>query len=352
MAKSPDAFRTISEVAEWLGIQAHVLRFWESKFSQVKPVKRAGGRRYYRPVDMLLLGGIKKLLHDDGLTIKGVQKILREQGMSHVSDMSAPLDETTLSQLDDVEEAPMIEVITPEEETGVVLSFEAPAPETPEPATRPNGGLPSFLSADAEASAGIADEVTPDAAAALSADEASFAPENTPAPISPPPAVETAPVEAADVQETPEPAVEDTLQQDTAQEIQPDPVVPEPAQPTELEAEAPETSAPLPSFLRRPLDDTPPPVKDNPPPALEPVADVEAEPRETASEVPAPKPRVIDIAPFPQEADITAKPSVLAAAYAIKSMDAAQGANIAPLLGRLQTLRDSMAARRRNAPDT
>ena len=93
MAKSPDAFRTISEVAEWLDKPAHVLRFWESKFTQVKPVKRAGGRRYYRPDDMLLLGGIKKLLHDDGMTIKGVQKILREQGIKHVAALSQPLDE-------------------------------------------------------------------------------------------------------------------------------------------------------------------------------------------------------------------------------------------------------------------
>lgn len=92
MAKSPDAFRTISEVSEWLGVQAHVLRFWESKFTQVKPVKRAGGRRYYRPADMQLLGGIKKLLHDDGLTIKGVQKILRENGIAHVAALSQPLD--------------------------------------------------------------------------------------------------------------------------------------------------------------------------------------------------------------------------------------------------------------------
>lgn len=92
MAKSADAFRTISEVADWLGVQTHVLRFWESKFTQVKPVKRAGGRRYYRPVDMLLLGGIRKLLHEDGLTIKGVQKILREKGMAHVSALSPVLD--------------------------------------------------------------------------------------------------------------------------------------------------------------------------------------------------------------------------------------------------------------------
>jgi len=92
MAKSADAFRTISEVADWLETPAHVLRFWESKFSQVKPVKRAGGRRYYRPADMELLGGIKKLLHDDGMTIKGVQKILREEGVRHVAALSQPVD--------------------------------------------------------------------------------------------------------------------------------------------------------------------------------------------------------------------------------------------------------------------
>ncbi|MEM9392396.1 MAG: MerR family transcriptional regulator [Pseudomonadota bacterium] len=88
MAKSADAFRTISEVADWLGVPTHVLRFWESKFPQVKPVKRAGGRRYYRPNDMLLLGGIRVLLHDDGMTIRGVQKILREKGVKHVVALS------------------------------------------------------------------------------------------------------------------------------------------------------------------------------------------------------------------------------------------------------------------------
>ena len=93
MGKSKDAFRTISEVADWLDTQAHVLRFWESKFSQVKPVKRAGGRRYYRPADMRLLGGIKKLLHDDGMTIKGAQKLLREKGVKHVAALSPPLDD-------------------------------------------------------------------------------------------------------------------------------------------------------------------------------------------------------------------------------------------------------------------
>ncbi|MEQ3625320.1 MAG: MerR family transcriptional regulator [Celeribacter sp.] len=91
MPKAPDAFRTISEVADWLEVQTHVLRFWETKFPQVKPLKRAGGRRYYRPADMLLLGGIKRLLHDDGMTIKGVQKMLRERGVREVADLSRPL---------------------------------------------------------------------------------------------------------------------------------------------------------------------------------------------------------------------------------------------------------------------
>jgi len=87
MAKSAEAFRTISEVSDYLETPAHVLRFWESRFTQIRPVKRAGGRRYYRPADMALLSGIKKLLHDDGLTIRGVQKILKERGVRHVADL-------------------------------------------------------------------------------------------------------------------------------------------------------------------------------------------------------------------------------------------------------------------------
>jgi len=90
--KSRDAFRTISEVAEWLDVPTHVLRFWESRFSQIKPVKRAGGRRYYRPSDMRVIGGVKTLLHDQGMTIRGVQKLFREEGIKHVSGFSAKLD--------------------------------------------------------------------------------------------------------------------------------------------------------------------------------------------------------------------------------------------------------------------
>lgn len=78
--KSPDAFRTISEVAEDLDLPQHVLRFWETRFSQIKPLKRGGGRRYYRPDDVELLKGIRHLLYGEGYTIKGVQRILKEQG--------------------------------------------------------------------------------------------------------------------------------------------------------------------------------------------------------------------------------------------------------------------------------
>jgi len=89
--KSRDAFRTISEVAEWLDVPTHVLRFWESRFAQIKPVKRAGGRRYYRPSDMRVIGGVKVLLHDQGMTIRGVQKLFREEGVKHVSSFSPEL---------------------------------------------------------------------------------------------------------------------------------------------------------------------------------------------------------------------------------------------------------------------
>lgn len=82
--KSAAAFRTISEVASDLDIPAHVLRFWESKFTQVKPLKRGGGRRYYRPEDIDLLRGIRELLYTDGYTIKGVQKLLREGGVKQI----------------------------------------------------------------------------------------------------------------------------------------------------------------------------------------------------------------------------------------------------------------------------
>jgi DNA-binding transcriptional MerR regulator len=87
IAKAPEAFRTISEVSDQLDVPQHVLRFWEAKFAQVRPLKRAGGRRYYRPDDIDLLKGIRALLYNEGLTIKGVQKVLREQGWKQVAEV-------------------------------------------------------------------------------------------------------------------------------------------------------------------------------------------------------------------------------------------------------------------------
>ena len=84
MEKSPDAFRTISEVADDLDLPQHVLRFWETRFAQIKPLKRGGGRRYYRPDDVDLLKGIRHLLYGEGYTIKGVQRILKEDGIRFV----------------------------------------------------------------------------------------------------------------------------------------------------------------------------------------------------------------------------------------------------------------------------
>jgi DNA-binding transcriptional MerR regulator len=87
--KAAGAFRTISEVSEELDVPAHVLRFWESKFPQVSPMKRGGGRRYYRPADVALLRGVRRMLYEDGLTIKGLQKILRERGPRHVAALGS-----------------------------------------------------------------------------------------------------------------------------------------------------------------------------------------------------------------------------------------------------------------------
>lgn len=182
MVKSPEAFRTISEVADWLDRPTHVLRFWESKFPQVKPVKRAGGRRYYRPQDMLLLGGIKKLLHDDGMTIKGVQKLLREQGVAHVSSHSQPLEEGLEAEAGlrealnlppevEADEAPMVDVVAADAPAGQVLPF-------PERSRDPDGlsdddeaddtDLDETLEADAsdETSEEVEDEVPPTKSAA------------------------------------------------------------------------------------------------------------------------------------------------------------------------------------------
>ncbi|WP_091135098.1 MerR family transcriptional regulator [Microvirga guangxiensis] len=112
MDKSPDAFRTISEVAEDLDLPQHVLRFWETRFKQIKPLKRGGGRRYYRPDDVDLLKGIRQLLYGEGYTIRGVQRILKEEGARFVQalgrgeeSVSAPRqeakEEAAIGEMDD-----------------------------------------------------------------------------------------------------------------------------------------------------------------------------------------------------------------------------------------------------------
>ncbi|MEO0654458.1 MAG: MerR family transcriptional regulator [Pseudomonadota bacterium] len=170
MEKSPEAFRTISEVAEWLDVPTHVLRFWESRFAQVKPVKRAGGRRYYRPSDMRLIGGIKKLLHEDGMTIRGVQRLLREEGVKYVSAYSRPLDsdlidETTLAEMPSFRHAAPAEA-APEPEVAaapeVVVEPEPEAPVEPEPPFEPAPAPEPEVAFDAPAAPEPEPEVVPE----------------------------------------------------------------------------------------------------------------------------------------------------------------------------------------------
>ena len=104
--KSPEAFRTISEVSKDLSLPQHVLRFWETKFSQIKPIKRGGGRRYYRPEDVDLLKGIKNLLYNDGYTIRGVQKVIKENGQKNIlfsnSKANAKLEQKSFTDRENI----------------------------------------------------------------------------------------------------------------------------------------------------------------------------------------------------------------------------------------------------------
>ena len=380
MPKSPDAFRTISEVADWLGIQAHVLRFWESKFTQVKPIKRAGGRRYYRPNDMLLLGGIKKLLHDDGLTIKGVQKILREEGMNHVSAMSVPLDDVALSEMEkspakpEPKAAPMLEDAEPE--TGVVLPFgsgsepqedikaepetaetelksEGPTVEdpTPDAAAPPNeetilGAAPSDDEAPAEMLADAPDPV--DEPAAPAAEESAVEPDADLAPDAaqhPTDSTDTATTHAtSEPDPTPEP-------EGTTTDPAPEPEAePEDAAPAgEAPAEDPQME-PLPAFLRHPADADAAPDAEDPASTAEPEVASDNMPPEPEAvemeEAAAPRARDIGMPDVTPEAQIHAVPGALAAALRQSQLSRAQVEQIRPLLSRLAALRDSMSAQR------
>ncbi|WP_107495858.1 MerR family transcriptional regulator [Thalassobius sp. I31.1] len=165
MAKSANAFRTIREVSEWLDTPAHVLRFWESKFRQVSPVKRAGGRRYYRPADMFLLGGLKKLLHEDNMSIKDAARFLKTDGIKAVQALSRPLEETGSGQQDsDVTptksqpepaladlhpDAAVESTVIPEASEGAIVNNESPvnaAVDTPETSLPEQVSEPAQLS--------------------------------------------------------------------------------------------------------------------------------------------------------------------------------------------------------------
>jgi DNA-binding transcriptional MerR regulator len=119
--KAPDAFRTISEVADDLDIPQHVLRFWETRFTQIKPMKRSGGRRYYRPDDVDLLKGIRRLLYGEGYTIRGVQRILKEHGIKSVQGLA---DQNSAVSFGAVEEAIGLSLQEPEEGEAVGLDVD------------------------------------------------------------------------------------------------------------------------------------------------------------------------------------------------------------------------------------
>jgi len=128
--KSANAFRTISEVSDSLDVPQHVLRFWETKFSQIKPMKRGGGRRYYRPEDILLLRGVRDLLYIDGYTIKGVQKLLREGGVKILQERAGGPDDGTVETVPErptVEAAPVAPP-TPAEPTKASTGSETTEP--------------------------------------------------------------------------------------------------------------------------------------------------------------------------------------------------------------------------------
>ncbi|MFT3808637.1 MAG: MerR family transcriptional regulator [Micropepsaceae bacterium] len=209
--KSPDAFRTISEVSSDLDVPQHVLRFWEGKFAQIKPLKRGGGRRYYRPEDVDLLRGIQHLLYGDGYTIKGVQKLLRENGVKHVVAAGRREHQTARAKtkLTPVAEAPTPNLSSPVNEAASAVRHEdiggggaAPAPlveppaHVPAPPPRPLdngslGGAPLFARQHA------APEIRNDPAP-------SFSP--PPAPVAAP---EPEPAPEPEIHAAPEPELDD-----------------------------------------------------------------------------------------------------------------------------------------------
>ena len=140
MDKAPDAFRTISEVADDLDIPQHVLRFWETRFIQIKPMKRSGGRRYYRPDDVDLLRGIRRLLYGEGYTIRGVQRILKEHGIKSVQQLA---DGSAITSFGAIEEAIGQSVLEQDDEATPSIDLDDDDYDGPE-----QGGVSRFSERD------------------------------------------------------------------------------------------------------------------------------------------------------------------------------------------------------------
>ena len=156
MDKAPDAYRTISEVAEDLDLPQHVLRFWETRFSQIKPLKRGGGRRYYRPDDVELLKGIRHLLYKEGYTIKGVQRILKEQGARAVQVFARGLAEAEPESMPPPVAAPAVPV------PPAPATVYPPAPPVELPAIQPPPAPPVLVPAvEAAAAPAVPDAPNP-----------------------------------------------------------------------------------------------------------------------------------------------------------------------------------------------
>jgi DNA-binding transcriptional MerR regulator len=153
--KAPDAFRTISEVADDLEIPQHVLRFWETRFAQIKPMKRSGGRRYYRPDDVDLLRGIRRLLYGEGYTIRGVQRILKEHGITSVQRLS---DSTAIASFGAIEEAIGLSLSEGDDDTGFGIDIDD---DDYEDAERGKAARATLHGEDEAAIAGVAGSARP-----------------------------------------------------------------------------------------------------------------------------------------------------------------------------------------------
>ncbi|SPF76682.1 hypothetical protein ALP8811_01695 [Aliiroseovarius pelagivivens] len=349
--KSPDAFRTISEVADWLGVPTHVLRFWESRFTQVKPVKRAGGRRYYRPADMELLGGIRKLLHEDGMTIRGVQKLLREQGVKHVATMSPPLESNEMRDSDGSNVVPLASARNTTDENPQESVVQATEDNSPDVAEAHDDHQDTVDETPASAPEPAPEDIADHDSPPTLTDATDEAPEDLVVPH----ADQSEPVLAEDA-----PTERDLFSAEVAQaseavaapQSDPDLSAPEHShEPTELEADIAETHTPdegetPPSEIADPAAD----ILGEAPEAFEPETAAPADPAPVTESDPAPEaPAPIDISHIPADSadDVHAvAPSVLVSVQ-LRAFRAAGGNlpddTLSSLTARLSDLATRMA---------